>query len=475
MAVSMIMMKNRIFSFLTVFAMGSSILTATFPADAQSSPNIIRDTEIEETIKEWTKPLIIAAGLEPSAVNFVLVQDDEINAFVAGGQNVFIYTGLIEKTRNPGELIGVVAHELGHIRGGHLVRMREEMENASYEAILGMVLGLGAAIASGDGGAAAAGSMAGQSQAMNSFLAFSRVQESSADQSAIFEFNQAHMNPTGFQSFMEQLQGQELLPSSEQSKYVRTHPLTRDRIEAIEGGVAKSPYKDVPWPVAWTEEHARIIAKLTGFITPGKVAFQYDDRDHSIAANYARTIAAYRQSQVDKSLRMMDDLLKAEPENPYFHELKGQMLLDYGRVPESIASLKKAVALKQDAPLIRVLYAQGLIADSRNGQNKSELKEAIVQLEHIQSDEGRTPKVQHLLAMAYGYNGQEAEAQLHLADEAALTGNFREARRLAESAAGQMKKGSRSWLRAQDILSYINVADKDKDKNDDQNSRHRRP
>jgi predicted Zn-dependent protease len=470
----MIMMKNRVFSVLTVLLVGVSVFAATLPAYAQRdpSPNIIRDTEIEETFKEWTKPLIIAAGLEPSAVNFVLVQDDEINAFVAGGQNVFIYSGLIEKTRDPGELIGVIAHELGHIRGGHLVRMREEMENASYEAILGMVLGLGAAIVSGDGGAAAAGSMAGQSSALNGFLAFSRVQESSADQSALYEFNQAHMNPTGFRTFMEQLQNQELLPASEQSKYVRTHPLTRDRIEAIEGGVAKSPYKDVPWPAAWTEQHARIVAKLTGFITPGKVAFQYDDRDHSVAANYARAIAAYRQSKVEQSLGMMDDLLKAEPQNPYFHELKGQMLLDYGRVPASITELRKAVGLKQDAPLIRVLYAQALIADSRNGQDKAELKEAISQLERIQSDEGRTPKVQHLLAMAYGYQGQEAEAQLHLADEAALTGNYREARRLAESAAGQLKKGSRSWLRAQDILSYINVADKNKDKDED--SHHRR-
>ncbi|MDB5492187.1 MAG: putative Zn-dependent protease, contains repeat [Micavibrio sp.] len=470
----MIMMKSRVFSLLTVLVAGAAILAVPLDAFAQRdpSPNIIRDTEIEESMKEWTRPLIIAAGLEPSAVRFILVQDDDINAFVAGGQNVFIYSGLIEKTKNPGELIGVIAHELGHIRGGHLVRLREEMENASYEAILGMVLGIGAAVVTGDGGAAAAGSMAGQTSAMSGFLAFSRVQESSADQSALYEFDHARMNPTGFQSFMEQLKSQELLPSSEQSKYVRTHPLTRDRIEAIEGGVAKSPYKDVAWPAVWTEEHARIVAKLTGFITPGKVAFQYDDRDRSVAANYARTIAAYRQSRVEESLGMIEDLLKAEPQNPYFHELKGQMLLDYGRVPQSIASLRKAVSLKGDAPLIRVLYAQALIADSRNGQDRAELKEAISQLDHIQSDEGRTPKVQHLLAMAYGYQGLEAEAQLHLADEAALTGNYKDARRLAESAAGQLKKGSRSWLRAQDILSYINVADKNKYK--DQDSRHRR-
>ena len=470
----MIMMKNRVFSALTALVMAGSIVLPTLPARADDRPNIIRDTEIEETLKEWTRPLIVAAGLEPSAVNFVIVQDDQINAFVAGGQNVFIYTGLIEKTKNPGELIGVIAHELGHIRGGHLVRMREEMQNASYEAILGTVLGLGAAIATGNGGAAAVGSVAAQSSAMRGFMSFSRVQESSADQSALFEFNEAHMNPAGFLTFMERLQGQELLPDSEQSKYVRTHPLTRDRIDFITGGVTKSPYKDQPYPAAWNEQHARMIAKLTGFISPGKVAFNYDDRDKSVAANYARAIAAYRQNRIEQSLTMMDDLIRVEPQNPYFHELKGQMLLDYGRIGPSIVELRKAVGVKANAPLIRVLYAQALLADSHNGQNAGQLKEAINQLNNIRGEEDRTPRVQHLLATAYGYQGQEAEAKLHLADEASLLGNYKEARRLAESAAGQLKKGSRSWLRAQDILSYINVADKDKDDDDDRNhnSRH---
>lgn len=464
------MMKVKILPCLLIWALVLGLFSPYALAKTGNGPIVIRDTEIEATLKEWTEPLILAAGLDPGAVKFIIIQSDDVNAFVAGGQNIFLYTGLISKTRNPGELIGVIAHELGHIRGGHLVRLRMAAENASYEAIAGMVLGLGAAILTGNGGAVAAGSMASQSQAMRGYLAFSRAQEGSADQSALYEFNQARMNPTGFLTFMEQLSDSELLPGDQQDEYVRGHPLTRSRIDDIRRGVEQSPYKDISYPAAWLDQHARMKAKLIGFVSPGSVAFTYDDRDQSIPAAYARTIAAYRQNRVDDSLSRIEALLKAEPQNPYFYELKGQMLLDYGRVDSAIPELRRAVSLKGDAPLIRIMYAHALIANSQNGKKKADLDEAISQLTRVKQSESRTPSVQHLLALAYGYKGNEPEAQLHLAEEALLRQNYKEARRLATSAAGQMKKGSRSWLRAQDILAYINVADKSKDNQDsDQN------
>jgi predicted Zn-dependent protease len=445
-----------------IMAMAAPFMLPT--AHAQGAPTVIRDSEIEAILQDWTSPLVAAAGLEPGSVNFIIVQDSDINAFVAGGANIFIYTGLIEKTKNPGELIGVIAHELGHIRGGHLIRTREAMENASYESILGMVLGVGAAILSGDGGAAAAVSTGAQAQAMRRFLSFSRAQESSADQSALDEFNQAQMNPEGFMSFMQTLESQELLPASQQSAYMRSHPMTRDRIAAIESGVNKSPYKNKPLPAEWDEQHARFLAKLIGFISPGKVAWEYDDRDQSLHARYARTIAAYRESRVDQSLKMMDQLLAEEPNNPYFHELKGQMLMDYGRLDAAETSLRRAVELAPKAPLIRILYAHTLIENSRNGQNKADVTEAISQLNRAQRDESRSPRIHRLLATAYGYLGQESEAQLHLAEEAVLQRRYKDAKRLAQTASGAMKHGSRSWLRAQDILSYISTVEKNKDK-----------
>ncbi|MGZ9108427.1 MAG: M48 family metalloprotease [Micavibrio sp.] len=456
----MVMIKNRLRAGALAFVL---ILAVAAPlAFAQGAPTLIRDTEIEAILKEWTAPLIAAAGMDPDSVNLIVVQDNEVNAFVAGGANIFLYTGLIEKTKNPGELIGVIAHELGHIRGGHLVRTREALENASYESILGAVLGIGAAILTGDSGAAAAVSMGAQSQAMRRFLAFSRVQESSADQSALDEFKHAQMNPQGFLTFMEQLESQELLPSSQQAEYVRSHPVTRDRIDAIRRGVEQSPHISKDFPPVWVDQHKRMQAKLTGFIAPGKVAWVYDDRDQSLPARYARTIAAYRQNHVDEALRMADDLLQSEPANPYFHEIKGQMLMDFGRLDPAEISLRKAVELKPDAALIRVLYAHVLIENSRAGQNKGDVNEAISQLSRARQDETRSPRIHRLLATAYGYLGQEPEAQLHLAEEAVLQQRYSDAKRLAESASARLASGSRSWLRAQDILAYITTVDKDK-------------
>lgn len=435
-------------------------------AMAQQIPTaIIRDTEIESILKKWCEPLFHAAGMNSDSVKIVLVQDPQINAFVAGGANIFIFTGLIEKTRNPGELIGVIAHELGHISGGHLVRTHQAMENASYEAMLGAALGIGAAILTGDGGAAAAVSAGAQSQAMGRFMAFSRAQESSADQAALNFMSQAHMDPKGFQTFMEQMESQELLPASQQSEYVRTHPLTRDRIELIENSVKTSSYAGQAFPAGWNEEHARFLAKLNAFISPEKVSWVYDDQDQGLPARYARAIAAYRENRVDEALKLTDGLLKDEPDNPYFYELKGQMLMEFGRVGEARTFLRRAVELKPDAPLIRVLYAHALIENSGNGQKSTDVAEAISQLERALRDEPRSPRVHRLLATAHGYQGREAEAKLHLAEEAVLQQRFDDAGRLAEAAAAQLKQGSQSWLRAQDILAYIKQA-KPKDSRD---------
>ncbi len=436
-----------------------AVLAGVFPASA-GAQTVIRDSEIEDILNGWTAPLVKAADMAPGSVDIILVQDPQVNAFVAGGANIFLYTGLIEKTENPGELIGVIAHELGHIRGGHLVRTRQAMENASYEAMLGMVLGLGAAILSGDGGAMAAGSMAARSQAERRFFAFSRVQESSADQSALDQLNRARINPTGLMSFMQKLESQELLPASQQSEYVRTHPLTRDRVGAIRTGVEKSPHVDAPFPAEWAEQHRRFLSKLIGFTSPERVAWVYDDRDRSIAADYARAIAAYRQNRVEESLNRIDALLKSEPDNPYFHELKGQMLMDYGRLAPAAVSLRRAVQLKPSSALIRIMYAHALIENSGQGRDRAAVNEAIENLNRAQRDEPRSSRVHRLLATAHGYLGREAEARLHLAEEAVLQRRFDAGRTLAQSASGQLPDGSRSWLRAQDLLTYIDTMQK---------------
>lgn len=442
---------------LAYIALGTAV-----PAQAQSGGGmaIVRDAEIESMLHEWTKPVIKAAGLDPDAIHFILVQNSDVNAFVAGGQNIFIFTGLLMKSKNPDEVIGVISHELGHIRGGHLVRSREAMEHASYESLLGTILGIGAAVLTGNSGAGMAIMSGSNSIAQRNYLSHSRIQESSADQAALTFLDRAKMSPDGLVSFMKQLESQELLPENQQIEYVRTHPLTRNRVEALEAGLDRSPYKNAHVPPEWVQEHKRMIAKLTGFITPQNVAWDYSDKDNSTPAVYARSIAAYRTNDTEKAVKLIDELLKREPQNPYFWELKGQMLVDFGRVDAAIPAYKKAVQYDPDSGLIRIAYAHALIA-ADTAKNKTDmLPLAIDNLNRALITEPRSPRIHRLLATAYGRMGDNAQAELHLAEEALLQQDYHYAKEQVNAALNGLKKGTSAYLRAQDILSYIEQADK---------------
>lgn len=420
---------------------------------------IIRDTEIENIIREWAEPVFKTAGISSDNVNIILVQDDATNAFVAGGANIFFYTGLLTRTESPGEILGVLAHELGHIKGGHLIATRRALERASYESIIGTIVGIGAAVLTGQAEAASALSVGGSSVAARRFLAHSRVNESSADQAALTFFEGAQMSPRGLISFMRKLESDELLPADQQSAYVRTHPLTRDRIDALEARAANSKYADIPYPESWNEQHARLKAKLIGFISPGRVAWTYDERDPSIAARYAYTISYYRSNMVDKALAEIDGLLKAEPENPYFLELKGQMLVDFGRVAEAIPYYERAVNILGNAPLIRIELGHALI---ESGAGEAKIREAITHLERALKREPRSTKAHRLLATAYGKLGEENAAKIHLAEEALLQGRHDYARQLAEGVLKTAPQGGRDWVRAKDV-----IADAEKAKNEE--------
>lgn len=432
---------------LSLFA---AALLCCAPVQAQT---IIRDTEIESDMAEWFKPILDAAGMNADQVNIILVQDDQINAFVAGGSNIFFNTGLLMKTDSPGEVIGVMAHELGHITGGHLIRGREALENASYESMLGMILGVGAAILSGDGAAAPTIGAAGSSIAQRKFLTYSRAFESSADQAALKYFDKAQLNPIGFETFMRKLEGQEQRPTSQQSEYVRSHPLTRDRVDTINLRVDQSPYKNQAYPAKWKSQHKIMVAKLTGFITPQQVVWTYNDNDNSMESLTARTIAAYRLNDVQKALKLSDQLLAKEPNNPYNLELKGQMLIDFGRVKEAIPYYEKAIAQKPDAGLIRIALAHAQIETA--GNDPAKLQKAIQNLQVSHKYEPRSTRVHRLMATAYGRMGDESRAKLHLAEEAVLQQKYTYARQQAQGSINGLKQGSADWIRANDILNYV--------------------
>lgn len=443
----------------TVLA-GTALTPVSSYAAADSGRVIIRDSEIEKDIENWTDGVMGAAGMQSSQVNIILIQSPEVNAFVAGGANIFIYTGLIDLSDDVGQVIGVIAHELGHISGGHLSRTADVGKNASFEAMIGALIGIGAAIATGDSSAAAAGISIGQGQALNKFLAYSRVQESSADQAGFRFLTGAGLSPEGLPTFLEKLGSQELLPASQQSPFVRTHPLSRDRVEALQHKVDESPLKTKAFPAEWNDQYARVKAKLLGFTSPLQVSYKYPSSDNSIPAQYARAISSYRLNQMTPALQKTDALIQQEPKNPYFYELKGQILFEFGKAAQSVAPYEKAVLYAPDSGLIRMALAQSLIESA--GKNPDKLESAIGHLKRAEKDEPRSAQIKRLLATAYGRMGKEPEARVYLAEETLMHGNKKEAARMASVTLKQLPPNSPEALRAKDIINTVGEPDKNK-------------
>lgn len=442
----------RIFNRFVSLAVGLALVGApAVPAAAAGDrPVFIRDAEIEATIRTYATPLFEAAGLAPEDVKVHLIQDDEINSFVAGGQNLFMNTGLLIKSDNANQVIGVIAHETGHIRGGHLARLQEEIDNVTLEALAAMVLGIGAAVASGQGGAAATVMGAGTDIAQRNLLSFSRTQESSADHAAMEFLDATGQSTRGLLDFMRKLETQELVLSGRQDPYLQTHPLTQQRIDALEEHVQQSRWSDAKEPAELDVMHDRMKAKLIGFLQPlGEVLRQYPEKDTSLPARYARCIAYYRIANLGKALPLIDGMLKEHPDDPWFLELKGQMLFENGRLPEALPNYRRAAQLKPGEPLLRLELAQVEIELEQPALDK----DALTHLHEVTRLEPRNAEAWRLLAIAYGRSGQLAEAALSLAEQASALGQRKEARLQADRALKQLAYGSPGYQRAQDILS----------------------
>jgi len=418
------------------------------PAEAQQRRlQFIRDAEIEHTIRSYAEPIFDVAGINGDNVEIALVKDNTLNAFVAGGMNLFIHTGLLQESENAGQLVGVVAHEIGHIAGGHLIRTQEAMEGASAQAILTALLGFGAALATGNAGADAAILGGGQQMAMGSFLAYSRAQENTADQAALSYMDQAGISARGLLAFLEKLNGQELRTADRQDAFVRTHPLTQDRIESVRYHVEHSRVSDKAVPPEWEEMHARMRAKLLGFVQPQIALQRYRENDPAISARYGRAIALYQRGDIKQALPLIEQLIKEEPNNPFFHELKGQVLLENSRVAESIAPYRRAVELLPDSALLRSSLAHALIESN----DPKVLDEALRNLKSAAQKEPRTPFTWRLMATVYGRKDEQGLLSYALAEEAMARGDRPVARFHAEKAESQLPAGSPGWIRAQDI------------------------
>jgi predicted Zn-dependent protease len=437
-----------------------SLLATALPQDARAqgaAPVLLRDQEIEDALHVFSRPVFEQAGLSPQTVRFILVQNDALNAFVAGGQNIFVHTGLILETDTPDELVGVIAHETGHIASGHLFRTREAIEDASLQALIAQVVGIAAAIGARSGEAGMAAAAAGATFAQRNILRHSRVQESSADQAGLRYLQDARLPVEGLARFMEKLAAQELLPESQQSEYVRTHPLTRDRIDFLQDAIARQR-RPGSIPPEWNDLHARMKAKIFGYLFPERAV---RDTDTSVPARYGRAIALYRRAQTKDALALLDQLIGEEPKNPWFLELKGQILFESGRIEESLAPLARAAEYAPHSGLIRTAYAHALLETRENRTARTQ--QAAEELQRALRAEPRSAHIHRLLATAYGRQGKEGLSRVHLAEQAALRGDAPTARREATLAQRHLPEKSAAWLRAQDILDLIGKKDRKKD------------
>jgi predicted Zn-dependent protease len=431
---------------------------AARPAAAQS---VLRDSETELLFRDLSAPLITAAGLDPKSTNVVLLQDSEINAFVATGQTVYIQSGLLVASDNVNQLQGVVAHELGHVAGGHAIRIQGGANEATGISIATMVLGA-LAIAAGAGDAGMGIMMAGQRAAMGRFLAFSRTQESSADLAGARYLAAAGVSGKGSIEFFKKLQNQEFrLAVAEKDSYDRTHPLSSERIQGLLQVYQKDPAWNRPLDAALEARFQRVKAKLLGFVEPRRAITLYPESNRSVPAHYARAYAYHVGAYPDKALSEADALLRTNPDDPFFLELKGQILLESGKPAEAIAPLREATERSNNQPLIAAMLGHALISTEKP-ENFAEAKQV---LKAAVNRDNQNPFAWYQLGIIYDREGDQPRAALATAERNNLEGNPKLAFASARMALKGIPRGSPDYLRAQDI-AMVSCTELKKDKKD---------
>jgi len=435
----------------------AALAGASVPAQAQGGPPIIRDAEIEQLLKDYTQPLLKAAGLAQQNIRVVIINDRTFNAFVADGRRIFVNGGALMDSETPNQIIGVLSHETGHIAGGHLARLREQLAAATTQSIIAMILGVGAMVAAGRSGNSnmsqvGAAAIAGPTAAIqNTLFGYLRAQEDQADRAGVKFLTATGQSAKGMHQTFKRLADLMLYQTPYINPYMQSHPLPSERVAALEGMARASPYWDSKDPPALQARHDLMRAKLHGFLErPDAVARRYPPNDPSLAARYARTISAYRYSDPRAAVAQIDALIQAQPQNPYFHELKGQALLEAGKPAEAIAPLRHAIQLAPNPALMQIMLGQALVAT----HERARIDEAVSILQVALTREPDSPDAYSQLAMAYGQKNDLAHADLASAQAAFMRGDLKTAREIAARAKTRFPVGSPGWVKADDIASY---------------------
>lgn len=433
------------------------VAAATLSIQQAAAQSILRDAETEALLQDMGNPLVEAAGLKSGNVDIVLINDPAINAFVAGGQAIYIHSGLINAATSVDEVRGVIAHELGHIVGGHVIRFDEGAKAAGHITILSLLLGVAAA-AAGAPDAAMGVIAAGQQAAMGQFLAFSRVQESSADAAGAQFLSKAGISGRGSIDFFKKLQNQEFrygYGQSDEDSFGRTHPLTGDRINNLIDIYEKDPAWSKPPDPALQERFLRVRAKLYGYLAePAQTLAAYPPKDNSIPAHYARAYAYHKEAYLSKALAETAALRSIEPQNPYFLELEGQILLESGKPAQAIPALREANRLTRNNPLIATIFGHALIAT----ENPANYPEAVQVLKAAVTRDRESPFAWYQLGVAYAAQGDTPRAQLASAEQQVMEKRYPEALQNAQAALVALPENSPDWLRAQDITMQARAA-----------------
>ena len=441
-------LRNAIYTLMLTLTVAAGLMRPAIAQNDDGGPiSLLRDAEIETILRTWWTPIVLAAGLDPHAVHIYIVNDPRLNSFVAGGQNLFLNSGTLLRSTSPNQIVGIMAHETGHIAGGHLSRAPAAMHKATIASLIAMVAGAAVAVAGHSPDAGAAAILGGAGVGEQSYMHFSVGIEAAADHAAMTFLDRAHMSARGLLQFFHILEQEELLSAEREDPYLRDHPLTRDRVAYIEEHVAHSPWSNVPDPPAWIAMHARMKAKLAAFLDPpAQTLATYKADDDSIPARYARAIAYYRIPELKKALALIDGLIAQSPRDPYFRELKGQMLFENGKVKDAIAPYQRAVALDPGSALLKIELAQVELEDG----DKALVPQAMTLLNAASTYEGDNGELWRLLAIAYGRSGDMGMMSLSLAEQGMATGSYADARQQAMRAVKLLPPGAQRQ-RAQDI------------------------
>jgi predicted Zn-dependent protease len=456
-------MKSTVSRFARMFMLALTLAFAGWqPVAAQedAGPQVLRDTETEAMFREMSVPLIKAGELDPNSVKVTLLNDPVINAFVAQGQTVYLQSGLLEAADNVNQLQGVVAHELGHVIAGDSIRSAQGEKQAMGITILSLLLGVAAA-AAGAGDAGMGVMMAGQRAALGEFLAFTRAQEATADATGSRLLSQSGISGKGMLDFFAKLQNEEYrLAIYSKDSFDRDHPINAERIEALQQKLKSDPAWNKPTDPKLEAQFERVKAKLLGYVNPKQAVLRYPETDKSIPAHYARAYAYHLGGYPDKAEAEADALLAADPHDPYFLELKGQILLEDGKPKEAIPTLREATERSGNAPMIAALLGHALVAteDFKNFEEAKQILKVAVDRDN------EDPFAWYQLGIIYDREGDQARASLATAERNNLEGKPKMALASAQMAMKGIPPGSPDYLRAQDIamVSKAELAKKDK-------------